>query len=389
MQTRIIRTIEGFRDLEARWGEMLRDSDLNAPFFSWTWYDAWWKHFAEGSELFLIAGETPDGQLRFVAPLRKGRRSLRGLPVSEISFLANSISPRSGVLFRKDCPGPEALDAMFRCLAEHRSEWDMLRLWNLPEGVAYLPGFDEAGSRHGFHAIREPGWQSAYVAMEGEFETYLTGNFGKNRRRGIQQKVRQLSARPGYRILDFKRPEDVAQGLELAFAVSRASWKGKLGTDMAGEESRRAFYQDISHRLAERGQVRIWISLLEDNPIALQYQLVDGDTVYLIVNDFSDEHHGMSPGTVLLYQVIERMYQEKLRRFQFSGDNYDYKSKWASGLHRHVTFEMFHNRPYSRFLWWTKNTALPALRSVKANLRAATSRTAGQAAEEHQPAAGA
>ncbi len=371
MQTRVVRTFEGFRDLESRWGEMLRDSDMNAPFFSWTWYDAWWKHFAEGSEWFLIAGETPDGQLRFVAPLRKGRRSLRGLPVSEISFLANSISPRSSILFRKDCPGPEALDAVLRCLAEHRSEWDMLRLWNLPEGISYLSGFDEAGSRHGFHAIREPGWQSAYLALEGDFETYLTRNFGKNRRRGIQQKVRQLSARPGYRILDFKRPEEIEHGLELAFAVSRASWKGKLGTDMAGEESRRAFYMDVTRRLAERGQVRIWISFLEEAPIALQYQLVDGDTVYLIVNDFSDEHQGMSPGTVLLYQAIERMYQENLRQFQFSGDLYDYKSTWASDVHRHVTFEMFHNRPYSRFLWWTKNTALPALRSVKAGLRAA------------------
>jgi CelD/BcsL family acetyltransferase involved in cellulose biosynthesis len=361
---------------------MLRESEFCAPFYSWSWYDAWWKHFAEGNELFLVAGEAPDGRLQFLAPLMKGKRSLRGLPVSEISFLANSISPRSSILFGKDCAGPDALGAVLTCLAEQRSEWDMVRLWNIPEGMSYLPCFDEAGGRHRFHVIREPGWQSAYVAMEGNFETYMAGNFGKNRRRGIQQKVRQLSARPGYRIRDFKQPDEVQQGLDLAFAVSRASWKGKLGTDMAGEEARRSFYTDITRRLAERGQVRIWISFLDETPLALHYDLVDSDTAYLIVNDFSDEHQAVSPGTVLLYQVIERMYREKLGRFQFSGDIYDYKSKWASGFHRHVTLEVFHNRPYSRLLWWTKNTALPALRSVKANLWAASRKV-----EHDEPAA--
>jgi len=387
MQVRVIRTVEGFRDLEAGWNAMLRESEFKAPFYSWTWYDAWWKHFDEGNELFLIVGEAPDGRLRFVAPLMKGKRSLRGLPVSQVSFLANSISPRSSILFGKDFAGSDALAAVQACLAEHRSEWDMIRLWNVPDGMSYLSCFDEVCRRHRLQVIREPGWQSAYVAMDGDFETYLGNNFGKNRRRGIQQKVRQLSARPGYRVMEFKRPEEIEHGLDLAFAVSRASWKGKLGTDMAGEKPRRSFYTDITRRLAEQGQMRIWISALDETPIALHYHLVDGDAVYLIVNDFSDEHQRMSPGTVLLYQVIERMYEEELGQFQFSGDIYDYKSKWASGVHRHVTLEAFHNRPYSRLLWWTKNTALPALRSVKANLWAVTREADGRTSDHQEPAA--
>ena len=180
MQVRVIRTVDGFRDLEARWDEMLRESAFQSPFYSWTWYDAWWKHFAAGNELFVIAGEAPGGRLHFVAPLMKGRRSLRGLPVSEISFLANSISPRSSVLFGKDCSGPDAMAAVLACLSEHRGEWDMIKLWNVPEGMSYLAGFDEVARGHRFHTVREPGWQSAYVAMEGDFETYLADNFGKN-----------------------------------------------------------------------------------------------------------------------------------------------------------------------------------------------------------------
>lgn len=369
MQVRIIRDPQELPALEARWDELIRQSEFQAPFYSWTWYDAWWKHFGQEHELFLIAVEDTQGRLQAVAPLMKGKRSLRGLKVSEISFLANSISPRNSILFRKDFSGPEALATVLACLAQHRGEWDIVRLWNIPETASYLSCSDDAVAAHAFRVLREPGWQSASIALENGFEKYMVDNFGKERRRGIRQKVRQLSSLPGYQVMDFTRPEEMEHALELAFAVSRASWKGKLGTDMAALAARKAFYTDITRRLAPRGQVRIWISSLGETPLALEYSLVSDHATYLIVNDFHELHQRMSPGTVLLHQVVERMFDENLAEFQFSGDIYDYKSKWATGVHRHVTLELFHRGPYSRFLWWTKSTALPALRTVKASLR--------------------
>jgi CelD/BcsL family acetyltransferase involved in cellulose biosynthesis len=221
----------------------------------------------------------------------------------------------------------------------------------------------------GFRTLREPGWNSAYVAIEGQFADYLTTNLGKQRRRGILQKVRQLSQQPGYGVGDFRRPEEMPAALERAFAVSRSSWKGDLGTDMAGEESRRLFYEDVTRRLSRCGQVRIWTSCLDQTPLAAQYSLVSADTTYLVVNDFNHANQRQSPGTVLLYQVLERLFEEKsVGRFQFSGDLYDYKSQWATGTESHATLELFHDGIYSRFLWWTKKKALPTWRTLRAKV---------------------
>jgi CelD/BcsL family acetyltransferase involved in cellulose biosynthesis len=380
MQTRIIRTLKGFRDLQDAWDDLARDSRFQAPFHCWTWYDAWWKHFGAGCELFLIVGEDGNGRLQMVAPLMKTRRLLRGLPVREIGFLANSISPANAILVRRDFDEAAALAAVVACLVGQRRRWDMLKLWNLPASVSLLDQADAIGPQHRLCLFREPGWRSAYIAPEGDFETYLTQQFGKNRLRGIRQKVRQLSRQPGYRLAEFRTPAELEQGLELAFSVSKASWKGKLGTDMGGAASRRAFYVDITRRLAERGEVRIWASILDHTPLAVHYQLVAPDATYLIINDYRQEYHAQSPGTVLMYQAAERLFQEPQREFRFSGDLYDYKSLWATGMHRHATLEFFHDGFYSRFLSWAKRTALPAFRRVQRLAR--PSKPEAQAREE-------
>jgi hypothetical protein len=117
--------------------------------------------------------------------------------------------------------------------------------------------------------------------------------------------------------------------------------------------------------------VKIWISMLDQTPLAVQYSVVSEDASYLLINDFNQAYQGQSPGTVLLYQVLEKTFAEKpVARFQFSGDLYDYKSKWATGMVQHTTAEIFGDGLYPRFLCWAKKTALPALRTIGAGIRA-------------------
>jgi len=218
--------------------------------------------------------------------------------------------------------------------------------------------------------------RSAYIDIEGAFDAYMTSDVRKSRKRGVLQKVRQLTQRPDYRLLEFTGPEEIERGLELAFAVSRSSWKGPLGNDMTGLKARRSFYQDITPRLARRGEVRIVVSMLGDTPAALHYQLLCGDDVFLIVNDFNAALGKMSPGTVLLYQVLQRLFETKsVRRFIFSGDLYDYKTNWATGLFPHVNIEVFNDRFYSHCLWWGKK-AMPLLRTLRARVWPGAGQTA-------------
>jgi CelD/BcsL family acetyltransferase involved in cellulose biosynthesis len=370
MQLRVIRDSEELAALRGPWEEMLRDSPMATPYNSWDWQEAWWKHFRPAvdprSELFVIAGER-GGRLQVLAPLMLCRGSVRGLGVRELRFLAHSLTPRNEILYRNECPPADALAAVLDCLAAHRREWDMVNLWNVPASAAWLPLLDQVSAHSGLHALSGPGIRSAYIALENSLDDYMSDSIRSGHKRGVLQKVRQLTRKSDFRVAEYHRPEDVLLGLEQAFAVSKGSWKGKLGTDMTGLEARRSFYTEVTPRLARRGEVRIWIASLDGVPIALEYHLVSEEKVYFIVNDFQEAYGRLSPGTVLLYQVLERLFAEKRQReFYFSGDLYDYKRQWASGVYEHVNLEIFHKRPYSHMLWWMKHSVMPMLRTTQA-----------------------
>jgi hypothetical protein len=97
--------------------------------------------------------------------------------------------------------------------------------------------------------------------------------------------------------------------------------------------------------------------------------------MYLLFNDFNEAYGNLSAGTVLLYEVLDRLHQERsIARFQFIGHLYDYKSHWATGVEEHLSLEIFHRGAYSSILWNIEKRALPALNWLTDRLRAGPKR---------------
>ena len=326
---------------------MLEHSSFDGPFHSWDWHRVWWKHLGHGGSPFVVTAEDQDGRLQIIAPLMKRRRRHRGLAVTEISFMANTSNPYDSVLHREGIDPSDALARVLIALYECRNEWDVVRLRNIRKCVLDEEQIEARTKSLGLRMLCRPGWSSAYIDIEGPFPEYLSTRLGK-RRRGIVQKVRKTSQLPDYRIDDARAPQEMGPALDRAFAVSASSWKKKLGADMGGASDRRGFYEEITPLLAEREQIRILTSSLGQTPLALQYSLVSPDAMYLLFNDFNEAYGNLSAGTVLLYEVLERLHQERsVARFQFIGHLYDYKSHWATGVAEHLSLEIFHRGAYS------------------------------------------
>ncbi|MGZ5529440.1 MAG: hypothetical protein ACXWJB_12255, partial [Limisphaerales bacterium] len=67
--------------------------------------------------------------------------------------------------------------------------------------------------------------------------TELAGGWALRMQTGLADGGTVIS-QPGYSVADCRLPGEMPAALDRAFAVSRSSWKGKLGTDMSGEQSR-------------------------------------------------------------------------------------------------------------------------------------------------------
>ncbi|MGA2030667.1 MAG: GNAT family N-acetyltransferase [Thermoguttaceae bacterium] len=364
MQARLIRELSELEKLEGPWNDLIAHSDFREPCYSWTWQMLWWKHFGSEDEPFVVAVENEDRELCAVAFLMRKITSLRGLSVRTVSFAANAITPRSTILYRRDRSLIEGVDAVLRCLANHRNEWDWANLVNIDAGLPYLGSLHDLGRQHRIRVLTSAGRRSPQIKIGDNFEEYLLKVLNRERRHSIRRKVRVLS-RQNYRVTEFSRPEEMDQAIKAAMAVSKASWKGSRGSDISSSGARRGFYTEVAKDFARRGQLRIWLSYLDDTPIALEYYLASGRKLHFLVNDFDETFEKSSPGTVLLYQVLEQLHKEQVEEFDFGGEAYAYKMKWATGIREHVTIELFNCNWYSSFIFITKARILPLLRAMR------------------------
>lgn len=364
MKCRIIRDAATFGEMEGAWNELVGISRFRAPFYSWAWQSIWWRHFGRDSELFLVTAEDAAGRLMALAPLMKRQGRLRGLPVTELAFAANAITPRSSLLWREGADGLKAVRAIFACLSDHRHEWDIASLANIDVTMPYLAQLSDYCHSTQLHAMESPGRESPYIQIGSDFQKYLGDALNRERRHSIRRKVRVLSEQD-HRIVEYTRPDEMEQAIDFAVRVSGASWKQAVNADIASTDASRQFYAEIASHFARVGQVRIWVSFLGDVPIALEYHLTCGERVYFLATDFHKEYAKLSPGTVLLYKVLEQLHGESVSEFDFGGNVYEYKMKWATGVRRHVGVQLCNRNLYSRFIYATKARFLPFVRTIR------------------------
>lgn len=364
MRVRVITDPAEFKRLRPAWDWLLEESDQNYPFFSWAWYWTWWNCFGDYSRLFLVCGEYPAGGLCFVAPFMIRRTRIRGLPGSELCFANSSIGPRNGILISRYVPAKAAAHGLVQVLLAHQREWDVARLVNLERESPILEPLRRVCKARGFGVTEEPARASPYVALPASFDEYLK-RFKRKHRYNIERSVRRLCEHEGGVVSCYSGLESLQEGLRKAFAVSGESWKAKTGSDMAGSPARKAFYQKLTAELGKLGKVRILALELNGRPIAIQYLLNSHMCVHLLCSDFDENYRRFEPGNVLLYSVFRRLIAECIGDFDFCGEAYAYKMRWATGVRNHVTLWLFNRRLYSKLLYFGKVVALPAWRRIR------------------------
>lgn len=365
MKIKLIKTHKELIKIKGSWNDMVRKSQFDTPFYSWAWYEMWWKHFGDVYELYIIIAENISGQLLSIAPLMKFQTKLRGIKVTELSFIDNGIGPRNSILHRNDASGYQSITTIVEYLATHNHEWDYIKLDKIDKNSSFLNDYEKCMEKFNLKVIKMTSGQSPYLKIDTDFETYLLNTFKRKQRYNIKREAKKLSGKDGYKLICFTKPHEMKKAVDLSFQISKASWKGDIGTDMTSSEPRKAFYVELTNHLAQLGQIQIWILIIEDNPVALEYQLVNGKNIYLLISDFDESYKKLSPGTSLLYNILEKCYEDKLYEFDFCGGAYGYKLKWANGARELISYQIFSNKINSNLIYISKNKVLPILRRIK------------------------
>ena|SRR5271155_2416801 len=173
----------------------------------------------------------------------------------------------------------------------------------------------------------------------GSFEVYL-GKFSGKTRNTLKRKVRRFAEHSGGQI-DFRcyaTPEEMIEFRRHAIAVSQLTYQRKIGCSLPEDEEFKARLIEE----AEDGRVCGFLLMHDNEPVAYAFCRTELHTVIYAVLGHDPSFAKYSPGTVLLFLVIQRLFTaHKFRVFDFGGMALDYKSFFATGSVDYVKVTWF------------------------------------------------
>ena len=167
------------------------------------------------------------------------------------------------------------------------------------------------------------------VDLRGSFAEYIK-KFSKKSRGNLQRAAKKFAkgTDPAAPLLEFRSPSEIIVFRDIAAAISRASYKSDLGW---GFQEDKSFARQIELD-AVAGRVRGYVLMSGDQPAAYVFCRIDQDVIVYKHIGYDGRFAQSSPGTVLLYLMLQRLFEEgEFRLLDFDGtEYYAYKKFFAT-----------------------------------------------------------
>jgi CelD/BcsL family acetyltransferase involved in cellulose biosynthesis len=303
--------------LAADWSALVDESHPGAPFHTFAWISSWWNAFSTGREsLVLLARDR--ARVCGVLPLYGERTALGG---RRLRLMGDGIvgSDFLGAIARR-----EHRAQVSRAFADQLAalDADELQLDDLAQEdpLAVALGDGEI----------EPRYRCPFVRVAGGFDEFLDA-LPEGAGQQFRRRRRWLEKFPDYHVEELSAPAEVARGLDVLFALHRRRWELEGGSDAIDGPRTEAFHRAAANALAERGWSRVFLLHAGGAPRAALYGWRHADRFVFYQAGHEPSWRPRSVGTVLLGEIFERVFKNRLAEFDFLRGDESYKLRWATG----------------------------------------------------------
>lgn len=123
-------------------------------------------------------------------------------------------------------------------------------------------------------------------------------------RKGLQKKLRKAEQQSEVRLVCETRAEALPEAFERFLEVEDSGWKGENGTSVLKQPTKLAYYQSLLSSYGEQGLCQINILYFDQEPVAAQFGVKVHDTLYLLKIGYKETYREVSPGHLLLFQLV-------------------------------------------------------------------------------------
>lgn len=323
-QIQVVDSIEGLISLAPEWHQLLRVCPCATVFQTFEWQNAWLGAFGQHDpavQPFVLAVRD-QGRLVGLAPLMI--RQAAGVRI--LTFLGAPFADYHSFLIDPVAAEP-TLAAIWRLIAGARDQWDTIDLDDIRPDSALL-GYLHSPA---FRALLPEAW------LEPSSRCFLLDLRNDERVQQILQKheyrvkLRRLGRQGQLMLHHHSDPVQVAERLPLFIEQHRTQWRDRPdGFARFDDPFVTPLFTATAQALAARGWLLLSELTLDDRPVAFFYSFVFRGA-YLVYRPCFDVQIGRySPGSVLLYLLIEHLTKHQFHTFDLMRGEHPYKLEYTT-----------------------------------------------------------
>lgn len=312
-----------FEPVAGEW-DALVDRTAAGPFARPGWYQAWWDAFGQGDLEIAVLRRGVDVAAVLPLHVRRGaRRSLTNWHTPELAIPADDHAARAALL--AGVLGGSRLPVTLSILTAGR-----------PEAAAVPAAAAASGMRLLLHVAE----RSPYVALDGDWETYAAG-LPRRRRSELRRRRRRLEELGAVTFEVADGTERLEPLLREGYGVEGSGWKLQEGTAIVSSPETERFYSAVARWAAARGTLRLGFLRVDGRAVAFHLTLEESGVAYLLKGGYDPELRALSPGQLLIGEMLHWAFGRGLRTYEFLGAEEDFKRDWTSDLRDRLTARAF------------------------------------------------
>jgi CelD/BcsL family acetyltransferase involved in cellulose biosynthesis len=361
-----IETEAQFDAIAGLWQDLQQRTEADHPFLTFDWMRAWYRHLRAERRLALLVLRDDTG-VRGIVPWCIGNAWRGRLPFSVVQFLGTGLSDRLDLLATGD--REELLESSLGHLEENSIAWDMIDLREVPSESPTVAAIGAVAKRLGIECEIDQDSRCPYLPIDSDWETFYPSRFGARTRKKIRRMTRRIHEESGR----FSILEAVPDGSplldQLAAIPQNAEYLGQQRVSIFSSASKRAFFEEILARFAERRWLYIGLLEVRDQPAAYRLSFIYRKKYYDYFIGFHRDLGELSPGFQLIAHVIQDCFRRGLEEADFLRGTEGWKSTWTDHCRRQVRIRLYRRglrgnalRLAGRFKPWFERSGRQAIR---------------------------
>lgn len=303
------------------WRELFARDTHRHIFQTPEWNRVWWDEFGRGKELLVLTFARMDETVGIVPLYRRldgDRQVLRfvgGIDLTD--YLGPICAPEDRC---------EVAVALVDWLSRADLEWDELDAHNMPVPSGFAEFLVDHADRAGFGFTLEQEETSAILTLGTDWEAYLATLESKERHE-LKRKRRRLEREHPAAVFRTATEETLEADLETFIAMHRGA-EGHKGHFMRPEIA--GFFERMARAFLPLGWLRLDLLEVEGRALASTFAFELEGGFYLYNSSYEPDAARLSPGLMLVSELVRTSIDENLRIFDFLRGPERYKFQLGS-----------------------------------------------------------